>query len=168
MTLPLQLLTCRIRTARRRAGLSQQQLAQAVGVGRSAVSQWERMGGTAPSTQNLYLVAEVLGISFTWLAFGEAGNAIDAQSHAPLQTPPLNSEEEHLLSMFRRATHWRRARVATHRVSHSDRLHPLCASCNQSKAPAERKEAAPLLAPLVKFFRGSGAAVARAELIGGP
>lgn len=60
----------RIRMARRLAQLSQTQLAQAVGVQRSAVSHWESPTGKSPSVANLRQVAVVTGTQFEWLATG--------------------------------------------------------------------------------------------------
>ena len=60
----------RIRLARRVAGLSQSQLAQAVGVQRSAVSHWEAPMGKNPSVSHLREIALVTGLQFEWLATG--------------------------------------------------------------------------------------------------
>lgn len=71
----------RIRLARRTAGLSQQQLAQAVGVQRSAVSHWEAPQGKNPSVSHLREVALVSGIQFEWLVTGRGSMTLskDAQ-----------------------------------------------------------------------------------------
>lgn len=60
----------RIRLARRVLGMSQSQLAQAVGVQRSAVSHWEAPMGKNPSVSHLREIALVTGIQFEWLATG--------------------------------------------------------------------------------------------------
>ena len=60
----------RIRLARRHAALSQAQLAQAVGVQRSAVSHWEAPQGKNPSVKHLREIAMVTGVQFEWLATG--------------------------------------------------------------------------------------------------
>ncbi|MEO6519323.1 MAG: helix-turn-helix transcriptional regulator [Pseudoxanthomonas sp.] len=60
----------RIRLARRALGLSQTQLAQAVGVQRSAVSHWEAPLGKNPSVSHMREIALVTGIQFEWLATG--------------------------------------------------------------------------------------------------
>lgn len=60
----------RIRLARRHAALSQAQLAQAVGVQRSAVSHWEAPQGKNPSVKHLREVALATGVQFEWLATG--------------------------------------------------------------------------------------------------
>ena len=71
----------RIRLARRTAGMSQQQLAQAVGVQRSAVSHWEAPQGKNPSVSHLREVALVSGIQFEWLVTGRGSMTLskDAQ-----------------------------------------------------------------------------------------
>lgn len=56
-----------IRSARRRAGLSQVELAELLGVRQSSVSQWER-GNTKPSTVHLLTLAARLGCSLVELA----------------------------------------------------------------------------------------------------
>jgi transcriptional regulator with XRE-family HTH domain len=60
----------RIRRARTASDWSQAELARRVGVNRSAVTQWERSGGTLPSTDNLVRVASETGVCFEWLATG--------------------------------------------------------------------------------------------------
>lgn len=60
----------RIRTARRKAGLSQEALARRCGVARSAVSNWESPAGAHPAASNLICIAEATGAAFEWLAMG--------------------------------------------------------------------------------------------------
>ncbi|MCI4567308.1 helix-turn-helix domain-containing protein [Lysobacter sp. CFH 32150] len=50
--------------------MSQQTLANAVGVQRSAVAQWERKNGAHPSMQHLVAIAVVTGVSLEWLGTG--------------------------------------------------------------------------------------------------
>ena len=50
--------------------MSQTQLAQAVGVQRSAVSHWEAPQGKNPSVKHLREIAMVTGVQFEWLATG--------------------------------------------------------------------------------------------------
>ncbi len=61
----------RIRTARRERGLTQEGLAQAVGVSRSAVAQWET-GRAGQISGNLTRVAQALGVGVEWLLYGNA------------------------------------------------------------------------------------------------
>lgn len=69
----------RIRLARRYAKLSQTQLAQKVGVRRSAVSHWESAEGKNPSVTNLRTVATVTQVQFEWLATGRGGMQVSAE-----------------------------------------------------------------------------------------
>ena len=62
--------TSRVRQARRHAGLSQQELATKVGVHRSAVAQWEHVGGCHPTVENLARIAATTRVQFEWLATG--------------------------------------------------------------------------------------------------
>ena len=69
----------RIRLARRHAGLSQTQLAQKVGVRRSAVSHWESTEGKNPSVANLRTVATVTQVQFEWLVTGRGAMQVSAE-----------------------------------------------------------------------------------------
>src|SRR4051794_32796311 len=59
----------RIRTAREDQGWTQDQLAEAVGVSRSAVAQWET-GRAGQITTNLTRVASALGVGVEFLMYG--------------------------------------------------------------------------------------------------
>lgn len=71
----------KIQTYRKRAHLSQEQLAERLGVSRQAVTKWES-GQSAPSTKNLAQLAGVLGVSLDELA----GN--------PPEAPAMELQEE--------------------------------------------------------------------------
>ncbi|MGN7833786.1 helix-turn-helix domain-containing protein [Pseudoxanthomonas sp. 22568] len=93
----------RIRRARVLANLSQAELAQRAGVKRSAVTQWEREGGTHPSLEHLTLIAVATHVPFEWLATGrgEAGN------HPVFEVPAasgqvLDEVEARVLVLLRR------------------------------------------------------------------
>jgi len=81
----------RIREARRDCGLTQEQLAAATGVSRSAVAQWET-GRAGQITGNLSRIAVVLGISVEWLLYG-------ANKHAPAEAS--TGDELALLRLYR-------------------------------------------------------------------
>lgn len=66
-----------IRNARVGMGMSEQQLAKAVGVSRGAVQQWERAGGTAPNRTNQPRLAEVIGVPIAHLLGG--GSSVDTR-----------------------------------------------------------------------------------------
>lgn len=69
------MLSARIRKLRVARGLSQSELAKQVGIGRSAVANWE-CGDKSPSCTRLQQVALVLGVSFEWLATGRGRPAL--------------------------------------------------------------------------------------------
>ena len=62
-------LTTRILRSRKEKKLSQQALADLIGVSRSALAQWETQM-SSPSLENLRKMAEILQVSFEWLATG--------------------------------------------------------------------------------------------------
>ena len=64
----------RIREARLRAHLSQEKVAELIGVSRQAVTKWES-GQSAPSTDNLFKLAEVLGTTVDLLIAPEDSTA---------------------------------------------------------------------------------------------
>ena len=67
-------LTTRILRSRKERKLSQQALADLIGVSRSALAQWETEM-SSPSLENLRKMAELLEVSFEWLATGR-GNQL--------------------------------------------------------------------------------------------
>ena len=60
-----------MREGRLRLKMTEEQFADALGVTRSAVQQWEREGGTAPNRQKQPKVAKLLGLSVAQLMSGE-------------------------------------------------------------------------------------------------
>lgn len=97
----------RIRTARRKASLSQTELARRIGVSASAVAQWEHPSGTHPSLQSLVRILEITGISVDWLLLGRGSNRTNlASSEENLPAVSLDCFahsmlEEDLLKVFR-------------------------------------------------------------------
>ncbi|MDM0117127.1 S24 family peptidase [Variovorax sp. J22R133] len=75
-----------IREGRRGLGMSEQQFADAVGVSRGAVQQWEKPGGTAPKRSNQHRVAALLGISVAELVSGGSNTSpgFDVRAEVPL------------------------------------------------------------------------------------
>ena len=97
----------RIREAREQAGISQTELARLLGVTRSACSQWESVGGTAPRRDRLEQLAGLLGVSFEWLATGRGadGSPTDKVAEAPAGYPSsLPPDQRELLERYRRLT----------------------------------------------------------------
>ena len=66
--------------------MSEQQFAEAVGVSRGAVQQWEKPGGTAPKRSNQPMVAKVLGLSVAELVSGgsNVGQGLAVRAEVPL------------------------------------------------------------------------------------
>jgi transcriptional regulator with XRE-family HTH domain len=97
-------LPTRIRHARRLVDLSQSALARTLGVGPSAVAQWELPSGTSPTLDHLADIARITCVAFEWLATGRGpvgpatheAPAVDATSFATDQA------EDRLLVAFRR------------------------------------------------------------------
>lgn len=56
----------RIHSARESAGFTQEALAEAIGVSRTAVARWEN-GDIEPKLQNLICLSEILNVSTDWL-----------------------------------------------------------------------------------------------------
>ncbi len=65
----------RIRVARRNRGLTQDELADQVGVSRSAVAQWET-GRTGQVTGNLSRIADILEVNVEFLMHGDEKRAV--------------------------------------------------------------------------------------------
>ncbi|MBA8888716.1 transcriptional regulator with XRE-family HTH domain [Dokdonella fugitiva] len=94
----------RIRHARRLARLTQAKLAEAIGVGASAVAQWELPSGTSPTAEHLERIATVCSVSFEWLATGR-GAAVQGVAETPaIDVGELAADEfeDRLLVAFRR------------------------------------------------------------------
>lgn len=94
----------RIRHARRLAGMTQARLAEAIGVGASAVAQWELPSGTSPTAEHMERIATVCGVSFEWLATGR-GLAVTGVEETPaIEAFQLAADEyeDRLLIAFRR------------------------------------------------------------------
>ena len=72
-------LTIRLIKTRREKRLSQQALADLIGVSRSALAQWETEM-SRPSLDNLRKMAEILEVSFEWLATGRGNQYLSHDS----------------------------------------------------------------------------------------
>lgn len=69
-------LETRVRVARQRAGMTQSQLAERIGVTRGAVANWEISKRPKPSVSNLIEIAVATRVSFEWLATGRGDMAL--------------------------------------------------------------------------------------------
>lgn len=97
-------MSLRIRAARQRAKLSQEQLALELGVTRGAVANWECVDGVLPASFRLEKLAQVTGVAYEWLATGR-GQMQLASSRGKLASADREMEhtpeERHLLQAFR-------------------------------------------------------------------
>ena len=76
--------------------LSQEELAEKIGISRQAVSKWER-AEASPDTDNLILLARLYGIALDELlkTDGPVGSQEDQQQEAPREpVPPMDGEGE--------------------------------------------------------------------------
>lgn len=64
---------------RKKHNLSQEELANKIGVSRQAVSKWER-AEASPDTDNLILLAEIYGVSLDELLKGETNNSSKSEA----------------------------------------------------------------------------------------
>lgn len=79
----------RIRLARKARGSNQTEVAVALGLERSAVSNWEQ-GRTSPSLVMTQKLANLLDVNVMWLAFGVSGSGID--DHATILQKYVRSD----------------------------------------------------------------------------
>lgn len=94
----------RIRHARRLAQLTQAALAEEIGIGASAVAQWELPNGTSPTVDHLEKIATVCGVAFEWLATGRGVIVSGVQETPALVGTQITADqtEDRLLMAFRR------------------------------------------------------------------
>jgi len=95
----------RIRSARRQAQYTRQNVARGVGVAVSAVGQWEHPAGTTPSPEHMIALAGFLDVSLDWLVFGRiaGGGAAHAPAAVELTLFAQDDFEEHMLVLCRSA-----------------------------------------------------------------
>ncbi|MDM8921200.1 helix-turn-helix domain-containing protein, partial [Escherichia coli] len=60
----------RIRNRRKDVGLTQQQVAKAIGISRVSVTKWEN-GSSKPDGENLHLLSKLLSKSPEWILYGK-------------------------------------------------------------------------------------------------
>lgn len=92
----------RIREAREKLGLTQQQLAERLGVDQSTVSGWERDDKRRPGRDLMPIVAKALGRTVDWLEGREAAGLADRarswDAPAVKPEPAADPLDEHLLA----------------------------------------------------------------------
>ncbi|MCY7355855.1 MAG: helix-turn-helix domain-containing protein [Lysobacter sp.] len=108
-------MSSRIRRARTLATMTQSELAHRVGVNRSAVTQWERSGGTTPSVDHLARIACETAVCFEWLATGRGASQPESgafETALMVQDFARDEWESRVLSGMRRLS-GRKKEVAT-------------------------------------------------------
>ena len=101
-------LSMRVSKARHQAGLSQQVLAERMGVTRGAVANWES-AVAVPAARRLARIANVTGVSYEWLATGRGAMLPELGFEDP-KTPAIDADfvddpvERQLLDTFRMAS----------------------------------------------------------------
>ena len=101
-------LSMRIRKARRHAELTQQALADRMGVTRGAVANWE-CADAVPAARRMGRIAKVTGVSYEWLATGRGAMLPELGFEDP-KTPAIDADfvddpvERQLLDTFRVAS----------------------------------------------------------------
>lgn len=83
----------RIKVQRQRCGLSQEKVAELVGVSRQAVTKWES-GQTAPSTDNLFKLAEIFDTSVDLLLTDGEQEAPSVEARALAMFEAMQREKE--------------------------------------------------------------------------
>lgn len=87
-------LSARIRRARSLCGLSQNELAARMGVGRGTVTRWEHPSGNAPSTRHLIEIARCTGTQVEWLALGMGAPRSEGMPTATTPDPDAYAEDD--------------------------------------------------------------------------
>src|SRR3990170_6149465 len=100
----MQTLAEKLRRCRKAKGLSQQKLAEELGIQYQSVQDWER-GKTRPSLDKVVRLCEIFGVTSTWLLH-PGGKEYPAREESLLQEPPalygMDSEGRKYLEMFQR------------------------------------------------------------------
>ena len=78
---------------RKKNNLSQEELAEKLGVSRQAISKWER-SEASPDTDNLIALAEIYGMSLDELIFGEKRGGADEEEKKDEEKKKEESEEQ--------------------------------------------------------------------------
>ena len=77
----------RIAACRKRAGMSQEKLANELNISRQAVSRWES-GDTTPTMDKLKSLAKIYGVSLDWLCSDAADRELSEAAKPEADRPP--------------------------------------------------------------------------------
>ncbi|MGI0120170.1 LexA family protein [Zooshikella sp. RANM57] len=123
----------RLKERRKSLGLTQGQIAEAIGISASSVTLWER-GNTAPKGENLFALCNILNCEQNWLLYGDEGSV-------ELVTSFIKEEKAPLLNWVE-AVNWQE-----HALSKTDEgyLCPIKASANTFVLKVHGSSMEPLL-----------------------
>jgi len=93
-------MSARIKASRISAGLSQTELAVAIGVNRATVGHWERGGAFSPSLEHLQALSVTLQVSLDWLVHGEP-SVPPSSTHATVSLSPRLAAEQRMVGLSR-------------------------------------------------------------------
>lgn len=84
--------------------MTQAAFAKALGVGASAVAQWELPSGTSPTIQHLIDIAVLSGVAFEWLATGRGPAGLVGHEAPAVDVVSFTTDqsEDRLLAAYRR------------------------------------------------------------------
>ena len=100
----------RIAAARRAAGMSQEQLGEALGVSRQAVSKWES-GQTKPDLDTVSKMCEIFHLSADYLLLGKAENKPDGSAPQAQSQPQAPSGGYSLILLDTNPSPWETRRI---------------------------------------------------------
>ena len=87
---------------RKKAGLSQEALAEKIGVSRQAISKWET-GEATPELNKLPLLTSTFGVTYDWLLTdGDEETETTVSDHS--ENSSLKNENQKLINAFLKAT----------------------------------------------------------------
>lgn len=106
---------------RKQHGLSQEALAEKIGVSRQAISKWER-AEASPDTDNLILLADIYGVSLDELLKGESTEEEKSESEIP-QSDTENTYEKTEKFSFKNGIHVNAKNGDRVHISFKDGIH---------------------------------------------
>ena len=78
---------------RKKAGMSQEELAERIDVSRQAVSRWE-LGSTLPDAPNLLKLSDLFGVSIDYLLREDEGESADLPPSKEVRRAPMEKEQK--------------------------------------------------------------------------
>ncbi len=115
----------RLRQARKRAGLTSEQVAERVGVVRQAIVSWES-GKTSPTNEHLKQIAQLYRVTTDWLLYGEgqafpqSSDVIFSGSSPPDRGLRVREDSHPYLERERQTEFEHRLRAAAQQLSPED------------------------------------------------